>query len=165
MTKVCSNLYVQMSNLSTKGMSKVSENLLCTLYTPVAKKIQPFASVWYEIRVLWPNKNLLNVIPQPWTSGSIQIWIRSFKWGTVHSCKSRGCKNVWGQSWRSQSPTWPTRTRCAWGWLNWQIFYQPPTLTFDIFAAYWPTRMQSTSFERSDSYLFGARSPGLWYDF
>ena len=23
--------------------------------TPVAKKIQPFASIWHEIRVLWPN--------------------------------------------------------------------------------------------------------------
>ena len=51
------------------------------------------------------------------------------------------------------------------GQLNRQIFYQPPTLTFDIFAASWPTRMHSTSFERSDSYLFGAWSPRLWYDF
>ena len=57
------------------------------------------------------------------------------------------------------------RTRYARGWLNRQIFYRPPTLTFDIFAASWPTRMHSTSFERSDSYLFGAWSPMLWYDF
>ena len=39
---------------------------------------------------------------------------------------------------------------------------EPDELTFDIFAAYWPTRMHSTSFERSNSYLFGAWSPRLW---
>ena len=38
-------------------------------------------------------------MPQPWTSGSKQILIRSFKWGTVHSCRSIGCKNIKGQSW------------------------------------------------------------------
>ena len=59
----------------------------------------------------------------------------------------------------------PTRTLCARGWLNCQIFYQPPTLTFYIFVAPWPRRMYSTLFKRSDSYLFGARSPRLWYDF
>ena len=32
---------------------------------------------------------------------SKQIWIRSFKWVTVHPCRSRGCKNIKGQSWRS----------------------------------------------------------------
>ena len=51
---------------------------------------------------------MLKVIPKPLASGSKQIWIRSFKWGTVHSCKSRGCKNIWGQSWRSQRKL-PTR--------------------------------------------------------
>ena len=81
--------------------------------------------------------------------------------------KSRGCKNIWGQSWRTQRkvPTRPTQTQCTWGQLIWQIFYRPPDLTFDIFGAYWPTRMQSTSFERSDSYRFVAWSPRLWYYF
>ena len=45
---------------------------------------------------------MLSVIPQLWVPGSKQIWIRSFKWAIVHSCRSRGCKNIWGQSWRSQ---------------------------------------------------------------
>ena len=40
-------------------------------------------------------------MPWPWLSVSKQIWIRSFKWGTVCSCRSRGCKNIRGQSWRS----------------------------------------------------------------
>ena len=26
----------------------------------------------------------------------------------------------------------PTRHRCAQGWLNWKIFHQPPTLSFNI---------------------------------
>ena len=30
----------------------------------------------------------------------LQIWIRSFKWGTEHPCRSRGYKNIKGQSWR-----------------------------------------------------------------
>ena len=49
-------------------------------------------------------------MPWPWLSVSKQIWIRSFKWGTVHFCKSRVCKNIWGQSWRLQRklPTRPT---------------------------------------------------------
>ena len=35
-----------------------------------------------------------------WHSFSKQIRIRSFKWGTVHLCSSRGCKNIKGQIWR-----------------------------------------------------------------
>ena len=49
-------------------------------------------SVWYKIGVLWAN------IKQSCPFVSKQIWIRSFKWDTVHSCRSRGCKNIWGQS-------------------------------------------------------------------
>ena len=65
----------------------------------------------YDVKLGYfdPTKNLLKVVPQPWASSSEQIWIRSFKWGTVHSCKSRGCKNIWGRSWTLQRklPTWP----------------------------------------------------------
>ena len=43
---------------------------------------------------------MLKVIARPWLSFSKQILIRSFKWGTVHPCRSRGCKNIRGQSWR-----------------------------------------------------------------
>ena len=43
----------------------------------------------------------LKVVLGSWSSGSKQIRIRSFKWGTVHSCRLRGCKNIKGQSWRS----------------------------------------------------------------
>ena len=38
-----------------------------------------------------------------------------------------------------------------------------PNLTSDIFAASWPKRVHSTSFERFDSYLFGDKRP--WYEF
>ena len=44
---------------------------------------------------------MLKVTPQPWTSGSKQIWIRSLKWSTLHSWRSRGYKNIKDQSWRS----------------------------------------------------------------
>ena len=44
---------------------------------------------------------MLKIMPWPWLSVSKQILIRSFKWGTVHPCRSRGCKNIKGQSWRS----------------------------------------------------------------
>ena len=64
--------------------------------TPVLTK----PSVSYEIGVLWDN--ITHVILQICAFGSKQIWIRSFKWGTVHSCWSRGCKDIWGQRWRSQ---------------------------------------------------------------
>ena len=40
-----------------------------------------------------------------------------------------------------------------------------PNLTSDIFAASWPKRVHSTSFERFDSYLFGDRRPRPWYEF
>ena len=99
-----------------------------------------------------------------WSSSSNQIWIRSFKWDTVSSCRSRDCKNIGGQSWKSQRKV-QTWTQCAQGQLNWQIFYLPSNLTFDIFAASLPTRAYNTSFENSDSYLFGDWKPGPWHDF
>ena len=45
---------------------------------------------------------MLKVMPWPWVSLSKQVWVRSLKWGTVRSCRSRGCKNIRGQSWRSK---------------------------------------------------------------
>ena len=39
-----------------------------------------------------------------------------------------------------------------------RYFFRPPTLTSDIFAASRPKSRFSTSFERSISYFFGARS-------
>ena len=138
------------------------------------RTIQLVALIWEQsqlYRVIWGYFNFLKVLlkamPRPWVSDSKQIWITSFKWGTVHSCKSKGCKNIWGQSSRSQRklPTRLTQTWCTQGWLNWQIFYQPPTLTFDILAVPWPKSMFNTSFERSESYLLKARSPKPWHDF
>ena len=41
------------------------------------------------------------------------------------------------------------------GRLSWQKFFQPLTLTSDIFATPSPKPMFTTSFERSTSYLFG----------
>ena len=54
---------------------------------------------------------MLKVMPWPWLSFSKQIWIRSFKWGTVRSCRSRGWKNIRGQSWRSIRKCWLSQIR------------------------------------------------------
>ena len=106
-------------------------------------------------------------MPWPWLSFSKQIWIRSFKWGTVHSCRSRGCKNIRGQSWRSKKICQSSRTAGASvsNLAESAIPHWPPTLTSDIFSASWPTRKYSTSFERSDSCLFGEWKPRPWHDF
>ena len=65
------------------------------------------------------------VKPWSWRSVSEQIWIISFKWGTVCFCRSIGCKNIRVQSWRSirhckliQIWDW-----CAGARLIWQIFF------------------------------------------
>ena len=104
---------------------------------------------------------MTKVMPWPWLSISKQIWIRSFKWGTVCSCRSRGCKTIRGQSLRSKKICQISQALGASvsNLAESAIFYQPPTLTSDIFAASWRTRTYSTSFERSDSYLFGDWKP------
>ena len=109
----------------------------------------------------------LKVITWPWASGSKHIWNRSFKWSTKHWFWSRGCKNIKGWNWKLEKnlPVWSR----AWArqfriWLSQQFFFQPLTLTSDIFAAPWSKWIFSTSFERSISYLFGARRQKPWYD-
>ena len=109
---------------------------------------------------------MLKVMPWSWLSVSKQIWIRSFKWGTVRSCRSRGCKNIRGQLWKSirncqLSQIWDW---CSQGPADLADFFRPPTFTSDIFASSWPTRTYSTSFKRSDSYLFGDWKPGPWHE-
>ena len=51
-------------------------------------------------------------------------------------------------------PTQPSLNQCAWGRLSGQIFFRPPTLTFDIFEAPKPKSMFSTSFKISNTFLF-----------
>ena len=55
----------------------------------------------------------LKVVRSPWASSSKQIWIRSFKWGTVHPCRSRGCKNIKGQSQPTSSALSACRAKLA----------------------------------------------------
>ena len=47
-------------------------------------------------------KMTIKVILLPRASGSKQIWMRSFKWGTVCSCRSNGCKVASLQSLQSK---------------------------------------------------------------
>ena len=66
---------------------------------------------------------MLKVMPWPWLSVSKQIWVRSFKWGIVHPCRSRGYKNIRIQGWRSKkiyriSRAWVHQSRI---WLSRQF--------------------------------------------
>ena len=134
----------------------------------MAKKIHPFASVWYKIGVFWPN---IKPVKSPTTALDFKL-----QTGMNQIFQMRYCASLWVKGLQkylrstlevakkitnsaNSNPMRPMNR------LNRQIFYRPLTLTFDIFVASWPTRMHSTSFERSDSYLFGAWSPRLWYDF
>ena len=130
-------------------------NILIIIIGTVPFKKARFLTLWSE------------VLLGSWVAGSNYLWIRSFKWVTVCPFRSRGCKNIRGQSWRfkkidqiSQAPGASVSNLAESA-----ISYRPPTLTSDIFAASWPTRAYSTSFERSDSYLFGDWKPGPWHDF
>ena len=40
---------------------------------------------------------MLKVTSQPWVSGSEQIWLRYFKWGTVDPCRLRDYKSIKSQ--------------------------------------------------------------------
>ena len=106
----------------------------------------------------------LKVAPHSWVTGSDQIWVRSFKWGTVNSCRLRGYKNIRGQSWRLKKNHQLGRIR--------QCRSKGPAVLADFFstsnfdsvisAAPWPKSMFSTSLRRSNSYLFGSRVPRAW---
>ena len=59
----------------------------------------------------------------------------------------------------------PTQGPSVWSRAESAIFFSTSNFDLKIFAASLPTMMYSTSFERSDSYLFGARSPRSWHYF
>ena len=59
------------------------------------------ASVWYEMRVLWAIINHVKSYAMALAFILQTDMNQIFKWGTVHSCRSRGWKNIRGQSWRS----------------------------------------------------------------
>ena len=114
--------------------------------------------LWSVLRVFWPVK----IMPCPWLTDSKQIWIRFFKWGTVRSCRSRDYKKVRGHSWRSKKKNCQLcqiQIRQIQGRAELADFFRSPTLTSNIHAVPLPKWMFSASFERSKSYLFGARSP------
>ena len=49
----------------------------------------------------------------------------------------------------------PVHTFSSWPWFIRRFFSRCATLTSSSFTVLWATSMHSTSFERSDSYLFG----------
>ena len=73
----------------------------------------------------------------PQSSGSKEIWNRSFKWGIKQWFLSRGCKDIRCQSWRLRKYLLisPVQTHASGVSRVGRYFFQPPTLTSDIFAA------------------------------
>ena len=65
----------------------------------VPSRFEFYAMIWGYFDLL---EITLKVMLLPWASGSKQIWIRSFKWGTLCSCRSIGCKKTSLQSWQSK---------------------------------------------------------------
>ena len=65
----------------------------------VPSRFEFYAMIWGYFDLL---EITLKVMLLPWASGSKQIWIRSFKWGTLCSCRSIGCKITSLQSWQSK---------------------------------------------------------------
>ena len=91
---------------------------------------------------------VLKVMPWPWLSVYKQIWIKSFKWGTVCSCRSRGCKNIRDQSWRSKKNLlFQTDPGCG-GFESGRVgnfFFSTSNFDLWYFAASWPTKTYITS--------------------
>ena len=65
----------------------------------VPSRFEFYAMIWGYFDLL---EITLKVMLLPWASGSKQIWMRSFKWGTVCSCRSNGCKVASLQSLQSK---------------------------------------------------------------
>ena len=74
----------------------------------------------------------------------------------MHPCSSKGCKTAGGQSCRSGKNRLTNQGRLekvGTGVKEDHFCFKPPTLIFSNSTVLWATRMHSTSFERSDSYL------------
>ena len=79
----------------------------------------------------------------------------------MQPCSSKGCKTTGGQSWSYEREIVlfdPGTLVFASTLICKTIFFRSATLTSSSFAALWATRLHSTSFERSDSYLLGNSS-------
>ena len=99
------------------------------------------------------------MLTRPWASNPKIVWVRAFKWGIIHPCRSRGCKAA-----GPQSPPPPGIEPGPW-WLlhkiaknvasnpKCQLFFWPQTLTVRSFATPWDTETYNTSLERSDVWL------------
>ena len=106
---------------------------------------------------------MLKVIPQHWALGSKQIWIRSFKWGTVHPCISRGwqtarCQKLWFDKKNlelahSNADYADLLSKKVFECARKRFFIKPQLLTSGSLSAPWDTRMLNTSFERSIFFL------------
>ena len=76
----------------------------------------------------------------------------------MQPCSTKGCQTMGGQKCRSEkkssSKSQSTQKRGYRGQVR-PFLFQNSSFDLHSFAALWATRLHSTSFKRSDSYLFG----------
>ena len=83
--------------------------------------------------------------------------LSALKWATIHHHRSRGCKTVTCQSWRSEKIALLTSrllSKMEFESVQGRIFFGLPTLKGQSFEAPWPMMMNSGLFESPKSYLF-----------
>ena len=86
-----------------------------------------------------------------------QIWLRAFKWATIHDHRSRDCKTVTCQIWRSEKIALlvpRSLSKMGFGMVLGRIFFGLWSLKGHSFAAPWPMMMHSNSLESPKPYLF-----------
>ena len=111
-----------------------------------------YEAKWGRFKLKRPN---LKVLLGSWSSGCKQIWIRSFKWGTIEfSITIHG--KVMGRQISQSLGSFQLKSLCSSGRRFHSISGQ--NLRACNFACLWPASLYSTSLVRYDSYLFRADS-------
>ena len=125
-----------------------------------------FCGVWLYFD---PLKLHLKAMPHPSFSGSKQIWIGSFRWGTKYFLMSIGCKDMDCQSWWSKNilDLLVSRLHFCKLYSESLLSGRPgfesrtlQTLRLCSFVALWSIRSYTTSFESPIIHLLGLKS--LW---
>ena len=132
--------------------------LLWALDTEVQKRVSLMGFGSHPRGVEPPSTRQLELQPA-WDKGGILRPVQSQHHITAiydhHSL--RDCKTVTYQSWRSEKNALLVArllSKRGFEWVQSRIFFGPPTLTGQSFAAFLPMIMHGSSFESTNPYLF-----------
>ena len=103
------------------------------------------ALLWGKMGLLWDSLKDLKVIIVSWVSGSKQVWIRSFKWGTKHWFWSKNYQLSLIRHW-CPGVGWTGR------------FFSTSKFDLSYFYSFLICKSIQYLIEKSDSYRFGTRS-------